>query len=61
LQIPAVLVSPGLKRFADRYGTTGRWLARSLTIVWFYFTSMLFFRGVARVFPFSYASQPWLP
>jgi hypothetical protein len=61
LQAPAVIASPALKRFADRHGIVGRELVRLLTIIWFYFTSMLFFRGVERVFPVMYASQPWLP
>jgi hypothetical protein len=61
LQAPAVLVSPWLKRFADRYGYAGHALARALTIAWFYFTSIFFFRGVERIFPIVYASQPWLP
>src|SRR4029079_19502710 len=39
LQAPAVLCSPYLKRLADRYGIAGRTLVRSLTILWFYFTS----------------------
>jgi D-alanyl-lipoteichoic acid acyltransferase DltB (MBOAT superfamily) len=61
LQAPAVIASPSLKRFADRYGAAGQALVRMLTIAWFFFTSIFFFRGVERVFPIVYASQPWLP
>jgi hypothetical protein len=61
LQAPAVIASPSLKRFAERYGAAGQALVRMLTIAWFFFTSIFFFRGVERVFPIVYASQPWLP
>lgn len=61
LQAPAVLASPWLKRQADRLGVVGHAMVRALTIVWFYATSLFFFRGVERVFPIVYASQPWLP
>jgi hypothetical protein len=61
LQAPAVIASPWLKRIADRYGNAGHGVVRTLTIVWFYFTSMLFFRGMDRIFPIVYASEPWLP
>jgi hypothetical protein len=50
-----------LKAFADRYGRAGRAVVRLATISWFYFTSIFFFRGVERIFPIMYASQPWLP
>lgn len=58
LQAPAVLASPWLKRQADRYGHIGHAAVRVLTIVWFVVTSIFFFRGVDRVFPITYASEP---
>jgi hypothetical protein len=61
LQAPAVIASPWLKRHADRLGIIGHATVRVLTIVWFYATSIFFFRGVERIFPIVYASQPWLP
>lgn len=56
LQAPAVLVSPVLERFARTRGLGGTVVAHTLTILWFYATSILFFRGVQRVFPFLYAT-----
>jgi len=58
LQIPAVLASGPLERFARRHGTPGRILAHSATIMFLAATSILFFKGVNRVFPFLYA-RPW--
>jgi hypothetical protein len=57
LQIPAVLLSPRLERFAKRGGRGPRMLAHALTIGWFLVTSVLFFRGVERVFPNVYAGD----
>jgi hypothetical protein len=34
---------------------------RIVTAFWMYATSILFFHGVDRIFPFVYASDPWLP
>ena len=61
LQAPAVLCSRWLERLANRGGPLGSALARGLTIIWMATTSILFFHGVDRVFPFVYASEPWLP
>lgn len=60
LQAPAVILSPQLERLAHQ-GITGRFTAHGLTWLWFAITSSLFFHGANRVFPFIYASQPWLP
>jgi len=61
LQIPAVLLSPGLERFAKRRGPVGVVAAHAATILWMTASSVFFFRGVQNVFPFLYASTPWLP
>lgn len=58
LQIPAVLASGWLERFARRNGALGKILAHSATILFLAVTSILFFKGVSRVFPFLYA-KPW--
>ena len=56
-----VILSRRLERYARRSGLLGDFLVRGSSIGWFYFTSMFFFHGVNRVFPFYYASEPWLP
>ncbi len=61
LQAPAVLASRPLHRFAKRTGIIGKAVAHSITVIWMSVTSVLFFHGVNRVFPFFYASEPWLP
>jgi len=61
LQAPAVLVSPPLRRFAKRTRIVGQAVAHGITVIWMCGTSVFFFHGVNRVFPFFYASQPWLP
>ncbi len=61
LQAPAALVSGPLRRFGRRGGIAGEAAVRCLTIGWMLVTSVLFFHGVNRVFPFFYASRPWLP
>ena len=58
LQIPAVLLSPHLERFARRHGPVGRVTIHGLTVLWFTLTSVLFFHGVGRIFPFVYARPP---
>ncbi len=60
LQAPAVIVGYRVQR-AVSTSVLGRIALRSSTIVWMWATSMLFFHGVNRVFPFFYASDPWLP
>jgi MBOAT membrane-bound O-acyltransferase family protein len=61
LQIPAVMLSRRLERVIAAWGIAGQIVARGLTIAWLGATSVFFFHGVNRVFPFVYASQPWLP
>jgi len=57
LQIPAVLISPRMDRLAVAWGNVGKTIARLMTILWFGFTSMLFFHGVQQIFGFFYASH----
>ncbi|MEQ9407082.1 MAG: MBOAT family O-acyltransferase [Fuerstiella sp.] len=61
LQIPAVAASPKLAGWWRQSGRAGRTIGWLVTVTWFYFTSMLFFHGVNRVFPGFYASETWLP
>lgn len=61
LQAPAVLASPRLERLAARPGVGGAAAARGLTVAFLAVTSVLFFRGVADIFPFIYAGRPPLP
>jgi hypothetical protein len=61
MQIPPVLVSRRMERFAQRRGFLGKAAAHLLTISWISATSILFFHAIDRVFPFFYASTPWLP
>jgi hypothetical protein len=61
LQAPAVAVSGCLQPTIDRSGPALRTVSRCITILWFYFTSVFFFEGVNRIFPFVYGAQPWLP
>jgi hypothetical protein len=60
LQIPMVLLSDWLGP-AWRGSLLMKALTYLLTVFWMTATSMLFLRGVDRVFPFFYASEPWLP
>lgn len=55
LQIPAVLASPALERFAKR-GEAAGVAAHVVTIAWFVSTSVFFFRGIAEIFPFYYTA-----
>jgi D-alanyl-lipoteichoic acid acyltransferase DltB (MBOAT superfamily) len=62
LQAPAVAMSNRLQAAVDRAGPGLRAISRGITVAWFYVTSVLFFEGVDRIFPFVYASRPsWLP
>lgn len=61
LQIPAVLASPALERFAKRGGLSGKIIAHATTIGWFIVSSTLFFVGVSEIFPFLYTSGPVPP
>src|SRR5204862_1740629 len=55
LQIPAVLASPALERFAKR-GPSAGIIAHAITMAWFVSTSVFFFRGIAEIFPFYYTA-----
>ncbi len=59
LQAPAVILWRRAQRAVT--STFGNTLLHGSTILWMWFTSMFFFHGVNRVFPFFYASNPWLP
>jgi hypothetical protein len=61
LQAPAAILSAKLARRACRWGPIGKSLLRLTTVGWFAISSVFFLHGVNRVFPFVYASQPWLP
>ena len=61
LQAPATLASGRLERIARGGGMAGRLLAHGTTILFLAVTSVLFFDGVRRVFPFIYASRSPLP
>lgn len=61
LQAPAALASGRLERFARRGGMAGRLVAHGSTILFLAVTSVLFFDGVGRVFPFIYAGESPLP
>lgn len=55
LQIPAVLISPRLERFARR-GPVARFLTHTSTVAWFGATSFFFARGLGQIFPFFYTA-----
>lgn len=60
LQAPAVLFTHWLdKRWEG--SSLGQFAIRAMSIAWMWATSMLFFHGMQRVFPFVYASESWLP
>lgn len=60
LQAPAVLFTHWLaKRWEG--SRLGQLALRAMSIVWMWGTSVLFFHGMQRVFPFVYASESWLP
>ena len=61
IQGPAALASGRLERLARRGGIAGRITAHAATILFLAVTSVLFFDGVSKVFPFVYASQSPLP
>lgn len=59
LQAPAVVLWRLVQRVAtNKFGAV---VLRGSTILWMWATSMFFFHGVDRVFPFFYVSDPWLP
>jgi hypothetical protein len=57
LQGPAALASGRLERLARRGGIAGKVAAHGATIRFLATTSVLFFDGVSKVFPFIYASR----
>ena len=60
LQAPAVILFRLCQRVANG-SRAGRIALHGAAILWMWATSMFFFHGVNRVFPFFYVSQPWLP
>jgi hypothetical protein len=61
IQGPAALASGHLERLARRGGLAGKITAHGATILFVAVTSVLFFDGVSKVFPFIYASPSPLP
>jgi hypothetical protein len=61
IQGPAALASGRLERLARRGGILAKVAAHGATILFVAVTSVLFFDGVGRIFPFIYASQSPLP
>jgi hypothetical protein len=61
LQGPAALASGRLERLARRSGIAGKLLAHGTTILFIAVTSVLFFNGVSKIFPFIYGSKSPLP
>jgi hypothetical protein len=61
IQGPAALASGRLERLARRGGIAGRVAAHGATILFMAVTSVLFFDGVGKIFPFIYASPSPLP
>ena len=61
LQGPAALASGRLERLARRGGIAGKITAHGATILFLAVTSVLFFDGVSKIFPFIYASRSPLP
>jgi hypothetical protein len=61
IQGPAALASGHLERLARRGGIAGKIAAHGATILFLGLSSVLFFHGVSKVFPFIYASHSPLP
>jgi hypothetical protein len=61
IQGPAALASRRLERLARRGGIAGKIVAHGATILFVAATSVLFFDGVSKIFPFVYASRSPLP
>ena len=61
IQAPAVFGTLWVQRATRKWGLLGRTICHLVTIGWLAVSSLLFFRGVDRVFPFFYVSNPWLP
>ena len=56
-----MLASGRLERLARRGGIAGKITAHGATILFVAVTSVLFFDGVSKIFPFVYASRSPLP
>jgi len=61
IQGPAALASGRLERLAKRGGIAGKIIAHGATILFVGVTSVFFFDGLSRIFPFVYAGQSPLP
>jgi hypothetical protein len=61
IQGPAALASGRLERLARRGGIAGKIMAHGATILFMGVTSVLFFDGLSRIFPFVYGGQSPLP
>jgi hypothetical protein len=61
IQGPAALASGRLECLARRGGIAGKIMAHGATIVFVAVTSVLFFDGVSKIFPFTYVSRSPLP
>jgi hypothetical protein len=61
IQGPAALASGRLERLAKQGGIAGKITAHLATIIFISVTSVLFFDGVSKIFPFIYGSQSPLP
>jgi MBOAT, membrane-bound O-acyltransferase family len=61
IQGPAALASGRLERLARRGGIAGKIAAHGATILFVAVTSVLFFDGVSKIFPFIYAGRTPLP
>ena len=61
IQGPAALASGRLERLARRGGIVGKITAHGATILFMAVTSVLFFDGVSKIFPFVYVSPSPLP
>jgi hypothetical protein len=61
IQAPAALASGRLGRLARRGSIAGKIAAHGATILFIAVTSVLFFDGVSKIFPFVYASRSPLP
>lgn len=61
IQGPAALASRRLEHLAKRGGIAGKITAHGATIAFIAVTSVLFFDGVSKIFPFIYASHSPLP
>jgi hypothetical protein len=57
IQAPAVIASGWFERLARRGGIAGKIAAHGFTILFMASTSILFFHGVRRVFPFIYVGD----